>query len=192
MLSRLVWPSSNCTALKFLSAGRLRQLSASNGEGRGANHYELLRKARDGEVVVIVRPASAYEQAHLPFARSMPLAELRTRLADLPKYKPVVAYWRGPYCLMSADANLLLQEHGYTALQLRDGVAEWAAMANAGWLEHNSVGSRYRVEVDETFVGGHTNARKSLLSAYGRHKAHDLGRLFPKFMAQRFALNSVA
>ncbi|MDP3844092.1 MAG: metalloregulator ArsR/SmtB family transcription factor [Oxalobacteraceae bacterium] len=107
----------------------LRQLSASNGEWRGENHEELLRKARDGEVVVIdVRPANEYEQAHLPFARSMPLAELRTRLADLPKDKPIVAYCRGPYCLMSADAVLLLQEHGYTALQLREGVAEWAAV----------------------------------------------------------------
>lgn len=108
----------------------LRQLSASNGEWRGENHEELLRKARDGDVVVIdVRPANEYEQAHLPFARSMPLAELRTRLADLPKDKPIVAYCRGPYCLMSADAVRLLLEQGYTALQLREGVAEWAAVA---------------------------------------------------------------
>ena len=110
----------------------LRQLSASNGEWRGENHEELLRKARDGEVVVIdVRPANVYVQAHLPFARSMPLAELRTRLADLPKDKPIVAYCRGPYCLMSADAVCLLQEHGYTALQLREGVVEWAAVAQS-------------------------------------------------------------
>ena len=108
----------------------LRQLSAANGEWRGENHEELLRKARDGEVVVIdVRPVNEYEQAHLPFARSMPLPELRTRLADLPKDKPIVAYCRGPYCLMSADAVRLLQEQGYTALQLRAGVAEWAAAA---------------------------------------------------------------
>ena len=108
----------------------LRQLSAANGEWRGENHAELLRKARDGEVVVIdVRPVNEYEQAHLPFARSMPLPELRTRLADLPKDKPIVAYCRGPYCLMSADAVRLLQEQGYTALQLREGVAEWAVVA---------------------------------------------------------------
>ena len=108
----------------------LRQLSASNGEWRGENHEELLRKARDGDIVVIdVRPTNEYEQAHLPFARSLPLAELRNRLADLPKDKPIVAYCRGPYCLMSADAVRLLQEQGYTALQLRAGVAEWAAAA---------------------------------------------------------------
>ena len=108
----------------------LRQLSAANGEWRGENHEDLLRKARDGEVVVIdVRPVKEYERAHLPFARSMPLPELRTRLADLPKDKPIVAYCRGPYCLMSADAVRLLEEHGYTALQLRAGVNEWTAAA---------------------------------------------------------------
>lgn len=105
----------------------LRQLTSSNGEWRGEDRSELLRKAREGEVVVIdVRPPNEFEQAHLPFARSMPLAELRARVAELPKDKPIVAYCRGPYCLMSADAVRLLQEQGYTALQLREGVAEWA------------------------------------------------------------------
>lgn len=106
----------------------LRQLSASNGEWRGEDRAELLRKAREGEVVVIdVRPLNEFAQAHLPFARSMPLAELRARVAELPRDKPIVAYCRGPYCLMSADAVRLLQEQGYTALQLREGIAGWTA-----------------------------------------------------------------
>jgi len=105
----------------------LRQLSASSDEWRGEDRDELLRKARKGEVIVIdVRPPNEFEQAHLPFARSMPLTELRARLAELPRDKPIVAYCRGPYCLMSADAVRLLQEQGYTALRLREGVAEWA------------------------------------------------------------------
>lgn len=105
----------------------VRQLSATSNEWHGANREELLRKAREGEVVVIdVRPANEYEQAHLPFARSLPLTELRARLAELPKDKPIVAYCRGPYCLMSVDAVRLLQEKGFTALQLREGVNEWA------------------------------------------------------------------
>lgn len=105
----------------------VRQLSATSNEWHGANREELVRKAREGEVVVIdVRPANEYEQAHLPFARSLPLAELRTRLDELPKDKPIVAYCRGPYCLMSVDAVRLLQEKGFTALQLREGVNEWA------------------------------------------------------------------
>ncbi|MDO8651477.1 MAG: metalloregulator ArsR/SmtB family transcription factor [Undibacterium sp.] len=107
----------------------LRQLSAASNEWQGASSDELLRKASEGAVVVIdVRPIAEFEQKHLPFARSIPLAELRARLAELPKDKPVVAYCRGPYCLMSADAVRLLQEHGYMASQLRQGVNEWANM----------------------------------------------------------------
>lgn len=107
----------------------LRQLTASAGEWRSEDRAELLRKARAGEVVVIdVRPANEFEHAHLPFARSMPLAELRARVSELPKDRPIVAYCRGPYCLMSADAVQLLQENGYTASQLREGVAEWAKL----------------------------------------------------------------
>jgi rhodanese-related sulfurtransferase len=105
----------------------LQQLTHANGEWRADDRPELLRKAREGEIIVIdVRPASEFQQAHLPFARSMPLPELQARVAELPKDKPIVAYCRGPYCLMSADAVRLLQEQGYTALQLREGVAEWS------------------------------------------------------------------
>jgi rhodanese-related sulfurtransferase len=106
----------------------LLQLSASSSEWQGESHDDLLRKAHEGEVIVIdVRPASEYDERHLPSARSMPLAQLRARLAELPKDKMIVAYCRGPYCLMSADAVRLLQEHGFTASQLREGVNEWAA-----------------------------------------------------------------
>ena len=123
-------------SLRSLAEGRLfelqdalRQLSTSSGEWRSEDRAELLRKAKLGELIVIdVRPPNEYEQAHLPFARSMPLAELLSRVAELPKDKPIVAYCRGPYCLMSADAVRLLQEQGYTALQLREGVADWAGI----------------------------------------------------------------
>ncbi len=105
----------------------VRQMSDASHEWQGESREELLRKAQDGDVVVLdVRPANEFEQRHLPFARSIPLPELRTRLAELPKDKPIVAYCRGPYCLMSVDAVRLLQEQGYTALQLREGVSEWA------------------------------------------------------------------
>ncbi len=104
----------------------LRELSAASHEWVGASHEELLKKAKSGDVVVIdVRPVEEYDAAHLPFARSMPLAELKARLAELPKDKPVIAYCRGPFCLMSADAVKLLRRKGFDALQLRDGVAEW-------------------------------------------------------------------
>ncbi len=90
----------------------------------------LMKMARRGEIVVLdVRPAEEYLTAHLPFARSIPLPELRQRLAELPKDRPVVAYCRGPYCLMATDATELLNEHGYTAQVLREGVAEWGLVS---------------------------------------------------------------
>lgn len=92
----------------------------------------LMKAARKGEVVVLdVRPAEEYLAAHLPFARSIPLQELRQRLAELPKDRSIVAYCRGPYCLMAVDAVALLKQEGYSAIHLRDGVAEWALASNA-------------------------------------------------------------
>ena len=76
-------------------------------------------------MVLDVRPADEYLAAHLPFARSIPLDELKQRLAELPRGKTVVAYCRGPYCLMARDAVALLRNKGYDALRLPEGVAEW-------------------------------------------------------------------
>ena len=106
----------------------VRKLSDATHEWVGNSHKELLAKARSGEVVVIdVRPPEEFESGHVPFARSMPLAELKTRLEELPKDRQVIAYCRGPFCLMSADAVRLLRAQGFDAVQLRDGVAEWSA-----------------------------------------------------------------
>lgn len=88
----------------------------------------LLKAARKGEVVMLdVRPTEEYLAGHLPFARSIPLEELRQRLAELPKDRSIVAYCRGPYCLMAKDAVELLKQEGHRAFHLRDGVAEWAS-----------------------------------------------------------------
>ncbi len=96
-----------------------------------SDRASLMKAARKGEVVVLdVRPVPEYLAAHLPFARSIPLGELRQRLDELPKDRPIVAYCRGPYCLMAADAVALLKAQGYSALRLRDGVAEWAMTAH--------------------------------------------------------------
>jgi len=106
----------------------LRQLREASHEWVGNSRDELLAKARSGDVVVIdVRPADEFDAGHLPFARSIPLPELKTRLAELPRDKPVIAYCRGPFCLMSADAVRLLRGQGFDAVQLTDGVAEWAS-----------------------------------------------------------------
>lgn len=122
-------------ALRVLAEDRLfelqeamRELGTSDSAWHGEKRDALLRKARKGEVVVLdVRPRSEYEQQHLPFARSLPLAELRTRLAELPKDKPIVAYCRGPFCLMSDEAVKLLGKRGFRVTKLADGVSEWLA-----------------------------------------------------------------
>lgn len=106
----------------------LRHFRAAAQEWEGKSRAELLRKAKKGDVVVVdVRPQEEYAAAHLPFARSLPLSELKHRLAELPKRKPIVAYCRGPFCFMAADAVKLLRARGFEAKVLKDGVAEWAA-----------------------------------------------------------------
>lgn len=91
----------------------------------------LMKMARRGEVVVLdVRPTDEYLATHLPFARSIPLDELRQRLAELPRDRPIVAYCRGPYCLMAVDAVELLRNEGFISAHLRDGVAEWEVAAS--------------------------------------------------------------
>ncbi|MFA6119888.1 MAG: metalloregulator ArsR/SmtB family transcription factor [Sideroxydans sp.] len=93
-----------------------------------SDRENLMKAARKGEVVVLdVRPSEEYLNTHLPFARSIPLDELRQRLSELPKDRAIVAYCRGPYCLMAIDAVTLLKQEGYSAVHLRDGVAEWAS-----------------------------------------------------------------
>lgn len=88
----------------------------------------ILGKARAGEIVVIdVRPEPEFRARHLPYARSLPLEELEQRLEDLPRDKEIVAYCRGPYCLMAIEAVALLRKEGFRAVRLDDGVAEWAA-----------------------------------------------------------------
>ncbi len=97
-------------------------------ELQGVGRAEILRRAAAGEVLVIdVRPASEYAAAHLPHARSLPVDELKKRVAELPRDLPVVAYCRGPFCLMAQQAVALLRQQGYQAFHLSDGVAEWRA-----------------------------------------------------------------
>lgn len=95
---------------------------------QGVNRADILRRAAAGEVLVLdVRPGDEYAVAHLPYARSLPVDELKKRIAELPRDVPVVAYCRGPFCLMAKDAVELLRKKGYQAFHLTDGVAEWRA-----------------------------------------------------------------
>jgi rhodanese-related sulfurtransferase len=92
---------------------------------------ELLRRVRRGDVTILdVRPAEEYLAGHIPRARSIPLAELKKRLAELPKHRDIVAYCRGPYCVMAIDAVELLRKKGYRAHRMELGVTDWRAR---GW-----------------------------------------------------------
>ncbi|GMU39348.1 MAG: transcriptional regulator [Chloroflexota bacterium] len=89
---------------------------------------ELRRRLDTGDVLLIdVRPAPEYRAGHLPGAISVPLPELRDRLPDLPTDREIVAYCRGPYCFLSAEAVSELRAHGVRALRLADGFPEWKA-----------------------------------------------------------------
>lgn len=104
----------------------LEQMASHPGEMAPQDRKSLVKLAKQGEVIVLdVRPANEFEAAHLPFARSLPLEELKSRLAELPAGKTIVAYCRGPYCLMARDAVDLLRKKGYDAVRLPEGVAEW-------------------------------------------------------------------
>lgn len=87
---------------------------------------ELLDRARKGLVTVLdVRPPEEFSAGHLPGAVNIPIHELEKRLSELPKRKEVVAYCRGPYCLMSYDAVQLLRRKGLKARRLQAGLPEW-------------------------------------------------------------------
>jgi rhodanese-related sulfurtransferase len=125
-----LWATLHGVATEHLVELRVALEGIVSGPERltAETRLSLLDKAGAGDVVVLdVRPEPEYQNAHLPHARSIPLSELKRRLAELPKDKEIVAYCRGPFCLMSAEAVALLEKHGYRARKIGDGVAEWAA-----------------------------------------------------------------
>lgn len=89
---------------------------------------QLRARLRDGDVVVLdVRPRAEYDAGHIAGAVSIPVADLRSRLSEIPDGAEVVAYCRGPYCVYADDAVRLLSGDGRAAVRLEDGFPEWAA-----------------------------------------------------------------
>jgi rhodanese-related sulfurtransferase/DNA-binding transcriptional ArsR family regulator len=87
---------------------------------------DLMERAKKGLVTVLdVRPPEEFAAGHVPGAVNIPIQELAKRLAELPKRREVVAYCRGPYCLMSYDAVELLRKKGIKARRMQDGLPEW-------------------------------------------------------------------
>ncbi|MDZ4809748.1 MAG: metalloregulator ArsR/SmtB family transcription factor [Bacteroidota bacterium] len=87
---------------------------------------DLLTRSKKEKILLIdVRPVEEYEAGHIPDAVSIPLGELKKRIHDLPKGKTIIAYCRGPLCVMSADAVRLLQSRKFKAIRMEDGYVEW-------------------------------------------------------------------
>jgi rhodanese-related sulfurtransferase/DNA-binding transcriptional ArsR family regulator len=124
-----------CGALRGLAEKRLaevQQIARTFVEKRGSlepvDRQPLLDRVRAGEVTVLdVRPAEEYRAAHIAGAVSMPLKELEKQLGGLPRGREIVAYCRGPYCVLAPEAVKVLRARGYRAVALDDGVAEWRA-----------------------------------------------------------------
>jgi rhodanese-related sulfurtransferase len=121
--------------LRTLAASRLAEVErltaaylGSRDELEPVTREELARRLQDDDLVVLdVRPATEYAAGHLPGAVSIPVGELRRRLAELPADREIVAYCRGPYCAFAHEAVGLLREEGYAARRLEDGLPEWQA-----------------------------------------------------------------
>jgi len=89
---------------------------------------DLMERLLEGSVVVLdVRPEREYWAGHIPGARSVPVDALEAVLQTLPKDREIVAYCRGPYCVFSDEAVVLLRSRGYRAYRLRQGLPDWRA-----------------------------------------------------------------
>ena len=120
-------------ALRELSRERLtevEQVARDYFEAR--DHLEpvspgdLMRRLDDpGTLVIDVRPAEEYAAGHIPGALSIPLGELKGRITELPPATEIVAYCRGPYCVLAPQAIEILRRAGVQARRLQEGFPEW-------------------------------------------------------------------
>jgi rhodanese-related sulfurtransferase/DNA-binding transcriptional ArsR family regulator len=120
-------------AIRELSEARLAEVGRLVADYFGSadglepvEKEELLKRARARDVVVLdVRPLEEYAAGHIAGSVSIPLAELAKRIAELPPGRRVVAYCRGPYCVLAAEAVALLRKRGVEARRLSVGYPEW-------------------------------------------------------------------
>lgn len=125
-------------AMRVLAENRLAEVEMikrrflENSEGmEPVDRKDLLKRVKEGAVTVLdVRPAEEYRTAHIPGALSVPLAELERLFSKLPRDQEIVAYCRGPYCVLAVQAVEKLRKHGFQAVRLEEGVQDWMAM---GW-----------------------------------------------------------
>lgn len=122
-------------AVRTLAESRLAEIDAIVREfNNGRESMEpvekqaLLERVRRAEVIVLdVRPPEEYRAGHIPGAVSVPLKELLSHLSKLPRRREIVAYCRGPYCVLAVEAVRLLRANGFRAVRMEQGVPEWRA-----------------------------------------------------------------
>jgi rhodanese-related sulfurtransferase/DNA-binding transcriptional ArsR family regulator len=124
------------SSLRTLAESQLAEMGRITGKFFGepesveaVDRSALLKRVRKGSVVVLdVRPREEYDAGHLMGAISVPLPELKRRLKKLPARREIVAYCRGPYCVMASEAVAFLRAKGYRATRIDLGVPEWRDM----------------------------------------------------------------
>jgi len=123
-------------SMRVLAENRLAEVEMINRrflEGREGmepvDRKDLLKRVKDGAVTVLdVRPTDEYRSGHIPGALSVPLGKLNELLSKLPKDQEIVAYCRGPYCVLAVQAVEMLRKKGFKAVRLEEGVQDWLAM----------------------------------------------------------------
>ena len=123
-------------SMRVLAENRLAEVELINRrflEGREGmepvDRNDLLKRVKEGAVTVLdVRPADEYRAGHIPGALSVPLGQLEALLSKLSKDQEVVAYCRGPYCVLAVEAVEMLRKKGFKAIRLEEGIQDWLAM----------------------------------------------------------------
>jgi rhodanese-related sulfurtransferase len=122
-------------AIRALAESRLAEVDGvveaylvDRGALEAVDATELMERLTVGSVIVLdVRPEEEYRAGHIPGALSVPVNALEAALQTLPRDREIVAYCRGPYCVFSDEAVVLLRSRGYQARRLRQGLPDWRA-----------------------------------------------------------------
>lgn len=122
------WKSIQRLAEKRLAELRevVRLYFEERDEMEPISREELWKRIQNGDVIMLdVRPAEEYKSGHIPGALSIPLSELRQRLNNIPRDCEIVAYCRGMYCVLAAEAVAILRSAGLRAMRFKEGILEW-------------------------------------------------------------------